>query len=77
MPEAGITRLLGPAVDPSRLRGVGCAELYLVVADPAAHHARALSAGAQRLSPLAPRVGRARLPLFDVRRSLYEREVTF
>ena len=55
MPEAGITRLLGAAVDPSRAGGAPRAELYLVVDDPAAHHARALSAGARELSALAPR----------------------
>lgn len=55
MPEAGITRLLGVAVDPSALRGCGRAELYLVVDDPGAAHARALAAGAMELSPLARR----------------------
>ncbi len=56
MPEAGIRRLLGPALpDPAAARGVPRAELYLVVDDPAAYHARALAAGAAELSPLAPR----------------------
>jgi uncharacterized protein len=55
MPEAGITRLLGDAVEPSRLRDPGRAELYLVVDDPAAHHARALACGARELSPLGAR----------------------
>jgi catechol 2,3-dioxygenase-like lactoylglutathione lyase family enzyme len=55
MPEAGITRLLGGAVDPSRIRIAGRAELYLVVDDPAAYHARAIAAGARELSPLAAR----------------------
>jgi catechol 2,3-dioxygenase-like lactoylglutathione lyase family enzyme len=55
MPEAGITRLLGSAVDPSQLRTPGRAELYLLVDDPGAHHARALACGARELSPLAPR----------------------
>ncbi|EYF03470.1 VOC family protein [Chondromyces apiculatus] len=55
MPEAGIKRLLGPEVDPSRLHGPGRAEIYLVVQDPAGHHARALAAGARELSPLALR----------------------
>jgi catechol 2,3-dioxygenase-like lactoylglutathione lyase family enzyme len=55
MPEAGIARLLGPDVDPARLHGVGRAELYLVVDDPAAYHARALAAGAREVSPLAER----------------------
>ena len=55
MPETGIVRLLGPDVDPAKLRGVGRAELYLVVDDPAAFHARALAAGARELSPLLDR----------------------
>ena len=56
MPEAGIKRLLGETLpDPSRAHGVPRAELYLVVEDPAACHARALAAGARELSPLAPR----------------------
>lgn len=56
MPEAAIERLLGPALPkPSSARGVPRAELYLVVADPAACHARALAAGATELSPLRPR----------------------
>lgn len=56
MPEAGIRRLLGEAIaDPATARGVPHAELYLLVDDPAACHARALAAGARELSPLAPR----------------------
>lgn len=55
MPEAGITRLLGPSVDPSQAGGAPRAELYLLVDDPAAYHARALRAGARELSPLSPR----------------------
>jgi catechol 2,3-dioxygenase-like lactoylglutathione lyase family enzyme len=55
MPEAGITRLLGSGIDPAALRGAGRAELYLVVEDPGAYHARAIAAGAQELSPLLPR----------------------
>lgn len=55
MPQAGITRLLGPSVDPSRAGGVPRAELYLMVDDPAKYHARALSAGARELSALAAR----------------------
>lgn len=56
MPETGIERLLGPALpSPSRARGTPRAELYLVVPDPAGHHARALEAGAVELSPLGPR----------------------
>jgi catechol 2,3-dioxygenase-like lactoylglutathione lyase family enzyme len=56
MPQAGIQRLLGEALpDPSQAHGVPRAELYLVVEDPAACHARALAAGARELSPLSPR----------------------
>ena len=51
MPEAGIARLLG--VSPPA--GSGRAELYLVVDDPGAAHARAIAAGARELSPLQPR----------------------
>lgn len=56
MPAAGIKRLLGAALpDPAQARGVPRAELYLLVADPAALHARALAHGARELSPLSPR----------------------
>lgn len=55
MPEAGIERLLGGAIEPSKLRAPGRAELYLVVDDPAGHHARALACGARELSPLSAR----------------------
>lgn len=56
MPEAAIERLLGPELPrPSAARGVPRAELYLVVADAASYHARALSAGARELSPLSAR----------------------
>lgn len=56
MPEAGIKRLLGDGLpDPGRARGVPRAEIYLVVDDPAAYHARALAAGARELSPLTLR----------------------
>jgi len=55
MPEAGITRLLGSAVDPSRAGGAPRAELYLVVDDPDAMMRRALAAGARELSAIAPR----------------------
>lgn len=56
MPEAGIRRLLGAKLpDPANARGTPRAELYVVVDDPAAHHARALAAGAVELSPLAER----------------------
>jgi uncharacterized protein len=55
MPEANIGRLLGPSVAPSENVAAGRAELYLVVDNPAAHHTRALAAGARELSPLLPR----------------------
>lgn len=56
MPEHGVRRLLGdPLPDPAGARGIPRAELYLVVDDPAGHHARAVAAGARELSPLAPR----------------------
>lgn len=56
MPEAGIRSLLGPALpDPAAGHGVPRAEVYLVVDDAAACHARALAAGARELSPLASR----------------------
>jgi len=56
MPEASIVRLLGPALpDPAAARGVPRAELYLLVPDPAAYHARAIAAGARELSPLRSR----------------------
>jgi len=56
MPEDGITRLLGAAIDhPSSARGVPRAELYLVVENPAAFYARAIATGARELSPLSLR----------------------
>jgi uncharacterized glyoxalase superfamily protein PhnB len=56
MPESGITALLGPELpDPGRASGTPRSEVYLVVDDAAAHHARALAAGARELSPLLPR----------------------
>lgn len=56
MPEAGIRRLLGEAIaDPATARGAPRAELYLVVSDAAAWHARAIAAGARELSPPAAR----------------------
>ena len=56
MPAAGIARLLHDAVRVPELadRDVR-AELYLVVDDARAHHARALAAGAHELDPPAPR----------------------
>ncbi|MBX3464980.1 MAG: VOC family protein [Planctomycetes bacterium] len=56
MPEASIRRLLGPVLpDPAAARGVPRAELYLLVDDPRAAHARALAAGARELGAPAPR----------------------
>lgn len=55
MPEQGIKRLLAGAVDPAAAGGVPRAEVYLLVDDPAAYHARALAAGGKELSPLEPR----------------------
>jgi catechol 2,3-dioxygenase-like lactoylglutathione lyase family enzyme len=52
MPQTGAQRLLGDAAaGAERARS----ELYLLVDDPAAHHARALAAGAVELSPLLAR----------------------
>lgn len=53
MPEAGAARLLGPAL--GAFAAGPRAELYLLVADAASAHQRALAAGARELSPLAPR----------------------
>jgi hypothetical protein len=56
MPVAGIRRLLGERLpDPSTGAGVPRAELYLYVADPVAHHQRAISCGARELSGLQER----------------------
>lgn len=56
MPVAGIRRLLGERLpDPGAAAGVPRAELYLLVADVARHHALALAAGAAELSPPALR----------------------
>lgn len=55
MPEKGIKRLLPGLPDPVKGSGIPRAEVYLSVPDPAACHARALSAGAMELSPLGPR----------------------
>jgi len=56
MPEAGIKRLLGNALpDLASAHGIPRAELYLRVADAAAYHQRALSAGAKELSAMALR----------------------
>lgn len=56
MPEAGIRSLLGPSLpDPAAARGIPRAELYLVVEDAAAYHARAMAAGAIELSAMTRR----------------------
>jgi uncharacterized protein len=56
MPEAGISRLLGPALpSPAGARGIPRAELYLRVDDPGSFHRRALAMGARELSPLLKR----------------------
>jgi uncharacterized protein len=53
MPESGIKRLLGAAIDfPSGQHGPSRAELYLITACAGECHARALSAGARELSPV-------------------------
>lgn len=54
MPEAGIARLLGGAIEAPN-GGAPRAEVYLVRADAEAMHARALEAGARELSAVAPR----------------------
>jgi len=56
MPEAGISRLIGPALpDPVAGRAGARAELYLVVADASAAHGRAIAAGGVELSAVAER----------------------
>lgn len=56
MPVTGIRSLLGPSLpDPAGAQGIPRAEVYLVVDDAAAYHARALAAGAIELSALAQR----------------------
>jgi uncharacterized protein len=56
MPEDGIVRLLGAAIThPSLARGIPRSELYLVVQNAAAFHARAVEAGARELSALSLR----------------------
>ena len=56
MPRAGAVRLLGAALgDRATAPGGASAELYLVVADAAACHRRALAAGAGELSAPAQR----------------------
>ena len=56
MPISGVRKLLGSSLpDPMTAQGAPRAELYLLVEDPRALHARALAAGARELSPLLPR----------------------
>jgi uncharacterized protein len=55
MPESGIRRLLGDALPHFSWRRATRAELYLLVDDVAAAHARALAAGAEELSAPARR----------------------
>ena len=56
MPQQGIRNLLGAAVgEPGPGSRMAGAEVYLVVADPAAYHRRALAAGARELSGLTLR----------------------
>lgn len=55
MPEEGITRLLDGEVDPASAGGIPRAELYLLVDDPTAYHARVVAAGGRELSPLRDR----------------------
>lgn len=56
MPVDGIKRLLGAGLpEPAGSSGFPRAELYLLVDDPAAGHARALAAGGREVSAVAPR----------------------
>jgi len=56
MPEAGIQRLLGSALStPFPSADAARAELYLLLPQAQAHHARALAAGARELSSLQRR----------------------
>ncbi len=56
MPEAGIVRLLGDAIDkPVPAGRTPRAELYLMVDDPQGYHERALASGGLELSKLLPR----------------------
>jgi lactoylglutathione lyase len=52
MPNAGVARLLGPAVlDPGLGRGIPRCELYLIVDDAAAEFDHAIGVGATVVSP--------------------------
>lgn len=56
MPNDGIRRILGERLpDPAAGAGIPRVEVYVIVDDPGAYHARALAAGATEISPLAPR----------------------
>ncbi len=56
MPEAGIERLLGDAIDKPIPAGRSPrAELYLMVDDPQEHHERVLASGGLELSKLQSR----------------------
>lgn len=56
MPASGVTRLLGETLPPPPAGDHAAkAELYFVVEDAGAFHARALACGARELSPLARR----------------------
>ncbi len=55
MPATSATRLLSRSVDVSQLSYNPCAEIYMIVDDPAEFHQRALSAGAVEISPLTIR----------------------
>ena len=56
MPEKGIKRLLGDAIqDPEKTNGIARAELYFQVLEPQGFIDRAVKAGARILSPLEKR----------------------
>jgi len=55
MPAASASRLIGRSVEVSDLANNPCAEIYLIVDDPAEFHKRALKAGATEVSPLMAR----------------------
>ena len=56
MPEAGVRRLLAPAIrDPASAGGVPRCEVYLVVDSPRTYMERAVALGAKVLGPVAAR----------------------
>ena len=56
MPEKGIKRLLGAAIDdPEKTNGIARAEVYLTVGSPEMFLERAVAAGGRILSPLEQR----------------------